>query len=96
MCFQMPFRQPHPVFETLEKGTEVKLLQGAGFPEVDEDEIIEVMIDIDGSSGMTNTGRLLMCSDGNFIQPTGRILDESEYEVAEVAREALEKIYEEN
>lgn len=77
----MPYPTGAEVFESLQKGSVVVLLPGAGNPEVDV-VTSEVIIEVDGFSAMTNTSRLLCCRDAALIEPTGEVLNEGDYEVS--------------
>jgi len=77
------------VFSELCKGSVVVLLRGAGSPQVEDVSTSEVILAVAGFSALTNTGRLLCCTDSHLIEATGDTLADGEYEIAPNARELL-------
>ena len=78
------------IFHELEKGSVVVLLRGAGSPPVEEVSTSEVILAVDGFSALTNTGRLLACTDAALIDVLSETLAEGEYEVSPRAQELLD------
>lgn len=90
MCFA---HYPTPganIFSELERGSIVVLLRGAGYPPVEEASTSEVILAVDKFSALTNTGRLLACTDAGLIDVTGDHLAEGEYEITPRAQELLD------
>lgn len=78
------------IFGELEKGSLIILFQGAGYPPVKEVFTSEVILAVDKFNALTNTGRLLTCTDAALIDVTGDHLAEGEYEVSPGAQELLD------
>ena len=89
MCFSYP-APGASIFGKLQKGSVVALLQGAGYPPVEAVSASEVILAVDGFSALTNTGRLLSCTDAALIDLLGETLAKGEYEVTPRAQELLD------
>ena len=86
MCFSYP-APGASIFGKLQKGSVVVLLQGAGYPPVEAVTTAEVILAVDGFSALTNTGRLLACTDAALIDIPGETLADGEYEISPRAQE---------
>ncbi|MFZ2202021.1 MAG: hypothetical protein WAV56_01350 [Microgenomates group bacterium] len=87
------FSYPAPeadIFSELEKGSVVVLFQGAGYPPIEAVSTTEVILAVDKFSALTNTGRLLACTDAALIDVLSETLAEGEYEVSPRAQELLD------
>ena len=71
----------------LEKGDEIILKAGFGFPE-EQVERVDVIVSVDGLSALTARGVMLSYQDGAGVIPTGRKI---EYELSDRAKIILEK-----
>ena len=79
------------IFDELRKGSVVVLLQGAGYPPVEAVSTTEVILAVDKFSALTNTGRLLACTDAALIDVLrSEILADGNYEVSPRAQELLD------
>lgn len=70
------------IFGELQKGSVIVLYQGAGKPTVEDVSTSEVILTVDKFSALTNTGRLLCCTDSPLLKAYGTLLADGEYEIA--------------
>ena len=59
------------IFEKLEKGTEIVLLPGAGYPSNDEFARVLIVLEVDQFSALTIDGTKIGCQDAPKIYLTG-------------------------
>ena len=90
MCFAHYPAPGADIFGELEKGSVVVLLRGAGYPPVEAVSTTEVILAVDGFSALTNTGRLLACTDAVLIDVLGETLADGEYEISPRAQELFD------
>jgi hypothetical protein len=90
MCKYISGFQPagSEIFEEMHVGDEVKIQPGRGMPETTE-EVLEIIVAVDGLSALTNTGRRLMCFHSGGLKLTGQHFEEGEYELSKEARGIL-------
>ena len=90
MCFAHYPAPGADIFDKLEKGSVVVLLQGAGYPPVEAVTTTEIILAVDRFSALTNTGRLLACTDAALIDVLGETLADGEYEISPRAQELFD------
>lgn len=80
------------IIADLKPGDEIIIKAGAGYPEKDVDAI-DIVVEVDGMSGLTATGIRLMCSDGAMVKPTGNHFEMGSFEIGPEARTILAKVH---